>query len=426
MLAISPWLYVGFDTLPQAAEEFAFPAGKAFRLMAAAILAGAGMYVVVLLATGVVLPWRELVAGEPVWATGATVRASLGAAGVAILSVAVVTAIFTGINGFFMASSRLLFSMGRARLLPPWFGTIDPARGTPRNALLFTGAVSLLAPWFGREVIVWVVDMAAVGTACGYLYTCLAAFSVTRHRRARVEAVLGALLSAGFLVLLCVPGMPGSWRSPRGSPWPAGSRSARCSTSGAPASSRRFRTPSWTPGSSGLRGTARSGAPIRSRNYQETRFFIKYTYVRPHSRPFWVNRIERAWDSRNIVWLSGARRLGKTVLSRQLPDARYFNCDLPSVRDRLADPEAFFAHLPPGSRIVLDEVHRAEDPAGLLKIAADAWPGIRVLATGSSTLYASRRFSDSLVGRKWPIRFAPVLWRESPAGPARRIWTDGS
>lgn len=134
----------------------------------------------------------------------------------------------------------------------------------------------------------------------------------------------------------------------------------------------------------------------------------------PVLRPFWLNRIERAWDSRNIVWLSGARRLGKTVLSRQVPDARYFNCDLPSVRDRLADPEAFFAHLPPGSRVVLDEVHRANDPAGLLKIAADAWPGIRVLATGSSTLYASRRFSDSLVGRKWPVRFAPVLWRESP------------
>ena len=209
MLAISPWLYVGFDTLPQAAEEFAFPARKAFRLMATAIVAGAGMYVVVVLATGVVLPWRELVAGESVWATGATVRASLGALGVAILSVAVATAIFTGINGFFMASSRLLFSMGRARLLPAWFGTIDPIRGTPRNALLFTGAASLLAPWFGREVIVWVVDMAAVGTACGYLYTCLAALSVTHRPRERVEAVLGALLSAGFLVLLLVPGMPG-------------------------------------------------------------------------------------------------------------------------------------------------------------------------------------------------------------------------
>ncbi len=134
----------------------------------------------------------------------------------------------------------------------------------------------------------------------------------------------------------------------------------------------------------------------------------------PLPRSFWINRIEHAWESRSIVWLSGARRLGKTVLSRQVPEARYFNCDLPSVRERLADPESFFIQLPADSRIVLDEVHRAEDPAGLLKIAADAWPGIRVLATGSSTLHASRRFSDSLAGRKWPIRFAPVLWRECP------------
>ncbi len=133
----------------------------------------------------------------------------------------------------------------------------------------------------------------------------------------------------------------------------------------------------------------------------------------PIPRALWVDRVERAWNSRSIVWLSGARRLGKTVLSRQVPDGRYFNGDLPSVRDRLTDPESFFGSLPPRSRIVLDEVHRAEDPAGLLKVAADAWPDIRVLATGSSTLYASRRFRDSLVGRKWPIRFAPVLWRET-------------
>ena len=101
-------------------------------------------------------------------------------------------------------------------------------------------------------------------------------------------------------------------------------------------------------------------------------------------------------------------------MGQQIPEARYFNCDLPSVRERLADPESFFAHLASGSRIVLDEVHRAENPAGLLKIAANTWPGLRILATGSSTLHASRRFSDSLAGRKWPIRFAPVLWRECP------------
>ena len=129
-------------------------------------------------------------------------------------------------------------------------------------------------------------------------------------------------------------------------------------------------------------------------------------------RPFWVERIETLWRSRNVVWLAGARRLGKTVLGRQVPQAQVFNCDLPSVRERLADPELFYATLAPGRRIVLDEVHRAEDPSSLLKIGADEHPGVRILATGSSTLHASARFRDSLVGRKWPLRLAPVLWRE--------------
>ena len=131
-------------------------------------------------------------------------------------------------------------------------------------------------------------------------------------------------------------------------------------------------------------------------------------------RPFWVDRIETLWRTRSIVWLAGARRLGKTVLGRHVPEAQVFNCDLPSVRERLADPELFFGSLAADRRIVLDEVHRAEDPSGLLKIGADEHPGIRILATGSSTLHASARFRDSLAGRKWPLRLAPVLWRECP------------
>ncbi len=149
-------------------------------------------------------------------------EASLGKWGIAFLSVAVVTAIFTGINGFFLASSRLMFSIGRARILPPWFGSVHHGHGTPRNAILFTGAVSLVAPWFGREVILWVVDMAALGTAIGYLYTCVAAYSTARRSAnvgvgrlvERLSAGLGAALSLGFILLLCVPGMPGFMAGP--------------------------------------------------------------------------------------------------------------------------------------------------------------------------------------------------------------------
>jgi predicted AAA+ superfamily ATPase len=130
------------------------------------------------------------------------------------------------------------------------------------------------------------------------------------------------------------------------------------------------------------------------------------------ARPYWQNRLEAAWRTRPIVWLSGVRRVGKTVLSQALPGCIYMNCDLVSTVRRLEDPEAYFGSLPAGSRLILDEVHRLPDPSRVLKIAADAFPGLRVLATGSSTLEATGKFADSLTGRKWSVHLLPVLWDE--------------
>jgi len=129
-------------------------------------------------------------------------------------------------------------------------------------------------------------------------------------------------------------------------------------------------------------------------------------------RPYWKKRIQDAAGSRPIVWLSGVRRVGKTCLARSIEDTTFLNCDLPSTVRRLEDPEAFFSEQNPGLTVVLDEVHRLADPSNVLKVAADAFPGLRILATGSSTLAATRKFRDSLTGRKWSVYLCPVLWDE--------------
>ena len=59
-------------------------------------------------------------------------------------------------------------------------------------------------------------------------------------------------------------------------------------------------------------------------------------------RPFWRQRMEVCWSKAPIVWLSGVRRVGKTTLARELGNAEFFNCDLPSSRQLLSDPEAVF------------------------------------------------------------------------------------
>jgi hypothetical protein len=124
-------------------------------------------------------------------------------------------------------------------------------------------------------------------------------------------------------------------------------------------------------------------------------------------RPFWTARIEEAWTRRNVAWLSGVRRVGKTILCQSLPDIEYFDCELPRTRRALEDPEAFLDALG-NRRIVLDEIHRLGNPSQLLKIAADHYPKLKVIATGSSTLSASGKFRDTLAGRKSDLWLTPI------------------
>lgn len=145
------------------------------------------------------------------------------------------------------------------------------------------------------------------------------------------------------------------------------------------------------------------------------------------NRDHWLGRIESAWRRRSVVWLHGVRRVGKTTLCRQLADVEYLDCDLPSVRERLRDPETFWSGLR-GRRVVLDEIHHAPDPALVLKIAADHFADIKVVATGSSTLSATARFSDSLAGRKTSIWLTPMTSEDLSAfGGALedRLWRGG-
>ena len=136
------------------------------------------------------------------------------------------------------------------------------------------------------------------------------------------------------------------------------------------------------------------------------RLFVKFEFMT--ERPFWVDRIVAAWQRAPIVWLTGVRRVGKTTLAKHWPNAAFFNCDLPRNRHLLEDPEHLFRQIE-GSLVILDEIHRAENPSQILKIAADEFPHLRVLATGSSTLAATRKFQDSLTGRKRVVHLTPVL-----------------
>jgi predicted AAA+ superfamily ATPase len=124
-------------------------------------------------------------------------------------------------------------------------------------------------------------------------------------------------------------------------------------------------------------------------------------------RPWWLSQFELLWQRRPIIWLTGVRRAGKTSLCQAIPDVRYYDCELPSVRRQLEDPEGFLRAAGP-EPLVFDEVHRLPDPTQFLKIAADHFPHLRIVATGSSTLGASAKFGDTLAGRKAELWLTPL------------------
>jgi len=74
----------------------------------------------------------------------------------------------------------------------------------------------------------------------------------------------------------------------------------------------------------------------------------------------------------------------------------------------LEDPEDFLESWK-GKRLILDEIHRLANPSELLKIAADHYPDVKIIATGSSTLGASSKFKDTLTGRKVEIWLTPMV-----------------
>lgn len=213
IVAMAPWAFIGFDCIPQSAEEYNFSHKKSTSIMISAILVAAILYIAVCSVTAVGLkPWQDLLADRNNWPTGHVVRNTIGLAGLVVLGIAMFCAVVSGMNAFYISTSRLMYAMANEGSLPKWFGHLSPKYGTPKNAILFTMAASLFAPWFGREILIWIVDMTSVGAAIVFAYTTASAATLAKRSHDRKQmwtGIIGCIFSLFFLSLLIIPGMPG-------------------------------------------------------------------------------------------------------------------------------------------------------------------------------------------------------------------------
>lgn len=215
--AMAPWAFVGFDCIPQASEEYAFSNKKTKALLVSSIAIACLMYALMNFVTGIVLPWEQFLATKPYWATGVAVEMVIGKIGLLLLGIAMFCGIVSGLNAFYLAGSRLLYSMSLADALPSPFSKLDPVHKVPRYGIIFMMVLAIIAPFFGREVLGWLVDMTSVGAAMGFSYTTAAAAKIAWKQGDKgqfVMSLVGCLFAIGFLSLLLLPFTPGTLAKP--------------------------------------------------------------------------------------------------------------------------------------------------------------------------------------------------------------------
>ncbi len=218
ILGIVPFFYSGFDTIPQGAEESAKrlnpkDLGKA---VIVSIIIAAGFYAVVILALSVCMPWKRTITYEMPTATAFQAAFGYGWATKLIL-MAALFGLITSFNGFFIAATRILFATGRAGLLSGWFGDVSEKYQTPKNAILFVGAITLVGPFFGRSSLLPIVNVASLAFISGWFITCLSAVRLRktfpdmgRPYKVRNKAIfyLGAVIAGIIICLMLFPGTP--------------------------------------------------------------------------------------------------------------------------------------------------------------------------------------------------------------------------
>jgi amino acid transporter len=204
IFAIAPFLFVGFDVIPQVSTELNFEASKATGMAILAIFAGVVFYNLLNITTGLVYTPQKALQEE--WALGTAVLDNMGYIGFILLVISLAGAVAGGINGFMLGSSKLIGSLSKYKLIPEKY-SIENQNGVFENGVKFVTLVSLIAPWFGRKVIIYIVDMSSLLASIAYFYVCFIGFKITDGPK-RFLSLTGALVSMLFIGLLVIPGSP--------------------------------------------------------------------------------------------------------------------------------------------------------------------------------------------------------------------------
>ena len=208
---VVPWLLSGFEAVVKCVEE-ASPGFRNENFSTAIILTifvGLLFFWVVISAVSFVAPRQDLDANAP-FPTAVAFEKALHAHWIVDLVLgSALVALLQAFNANMVASSRLLFAMGRRGLLLPRIGWVDPSKQTPVLALLAVGGGTILAIFFGQAGLVPILEVGAVACAFGWMSACASYYGLKPNLAGRVAAGFGVLVTLLMILVKVLPIVPG-------------------------------------------------------------------------------------------------------------------------------------------------------------------------------------------------------------------------
>ena len=216
VMIMTPFMFVGFNVIPQAAEEMNLPHKSIGKILIVSVMMAVFFYMLVILAVSASLAPNEMNLDSLVTADAMSKVFGGAWAGKALI-MAGLAGIITSWIGFYVGGSRAIYAMAKANILPEFLGKIHPKYQTPCNAVLLIGIATFFAPLFGRKMLVWLVDAGGLGIQIAYFLVCIA-FVILRKKepdmarpfRAGNGSWIGwVAVVLGFLFILAfLPGSP--------------------------------------------------------------------------------------------------------------------------------------------------------------------------------------------------------------------------
>lgn len=217
VVIMTPFMFVGFDVIPQAAEEINLPRKRIGQLLIFSVILAILWYVLIIFGVSRVLTPSEIAESNLV--TADAMKKAFGGDAIwgNILVLGGIGGILTSWIGFYVGGSRAIYALAKAGMLPTWLGKLHPKYNTPYTAILLIAALTTFAPLLGRPALVWLVDAGGLSLVVAWLSVAVS-FVILRKKAPNMKrpfklkggTTIGwlAIIMSIFVAILYLPGMP--------------------------------------------------------------------------------------------------------------------------------------------------------------------------------------------------------------------------